>query len=189
MSIKAHVVLEFGKSHIELYRHWGGDIEITGFDLLQKIADAPACKERGHFHDGGYVLRLMLADSDGSLPQYQVVDGLVGQDWSHGYHVKFTETDDTASTTTVDIADGPKKLHNTEEVKGIGSCQGKWTIAYAELDGWETLDDWLPQARTLDLEEFAELVKCSTDEAIDSGKVSDLDIRHKFLSQFKRDVD
>jgi hypothetical protein len=186
MSIKAHVVIEFGNTHVELYRHWGGDIEITGFDILQAIHDAPDYKERGHFHDGGYLLRLLLSQSDGQLPQYQVVDGLLGMDWSHGYLLEFIEDTNPKAETSVTLGDQSITFKNTEAVSAISSCDGDWVISYAELEGWECIDDWRPTAKRMSLEEFGQLVKTATDDAIASGKISDLDIRTELLNKLKR---
>lgn len=189
MSTKAHIVLEFGKNRIELYRHWGGDLEITGFDLIQKIMDAPAYKERAHFHDGGYVLRLILGDSGGDLPQYEIVDGLAGHDWSHGYHLKFNENDEIPESTTVQLGGEEVTFTNTPEVQVVGSCTGQWRIRYAELEGWESLEEWMPEAKEYSLEEFGRLVSEATDEAVKTGKISDYDARDEFLSRFKKEND
>ena len=169
MSDKAHVVLQFGSNRIEMYRHWGGSLEITGLDLLNKLADAPEIKERNHFHDGGYVLRQLLSDSDGSLPQYQIIDGLMGCSWDYGYCLSYVSND--------------MSQNEPEEV----SRSGSWAIYFAKLEGWEKLEDWLPHATMFSIPEFIDFVAKATDIAIQTGKTSDLDSRDAFLRNTKQD--
>lgn len=170
MSESAHVILEFGKTRVELYRHWGGSVVVTGNDLLQKISDAPSAKERHHFHDGGYILRLMLEDSDGSLPQYQIVDGLMGQSWEHGYYLKFVPDEQNCSADEVTIYDPSK---------------GCWVISYSELEGYETADEWVQNVSPMTVDEFTAFVNQCTDKHIENGSVTDLDARDAFYKTLK----
>lgn len=158
MSTKAYVVLRFGKTVVHLYRHWGGDPEITGTDILEKLENAPQFKERDHFHDGGYVLRQMLADSDGSLPQYQVVDGVVGMGWDHGYEIS---------------------------QDGTYEQPGPWLIRYAELEGHEVLNDWVRGARVFTVSEFSDFVRQEIESGLKNGKVYDVQLRAYFERRFK----
>ena len=171
MSTPAHVILEFGNTRVELYRHWGGSPVVTGNDLLQKISDAPSVKERGHFHDGGYILRLMLEDSDGSLPQYQIVDGLMGQNWEHGYHLKFVPDEQNCSASEVTIHDPSK---------------GYWEIRYSKLEGHETSDEWVQNVNPMTVDEFTTFVNQCTNNHIENGGATDLDAKGAFLRSLKR---
>lgn len=150
MSTKAYVVLRFGNTVVHLYRHWGGDPEITGMDILEKIENASRMKERDHFHDGGYILRQMLDDSDGQLPQYQAIDGTIGLAWSYGYEIS---------------------------QDGTYEKPGPWLIRYSEIDEHNVLNDWVHGARVYTVPEFAEFVKDEVDHGIATGKVYDIAIR------------
>lgn len=157
MSTKAYVVLRFGNTIVHLYRHWGGDPEITGTDILDKIESAPTIKERTHFHDGGYILRQMLTDSDGTLPQYQVVDGTISHGWDHGY----------------EISQGGSHNH-----------PGPWLIRYAKLDGYEILDDWVSSAQLFTVQEFNDFVQQAIAAGIIEGKVYDVGVRAAWERRF-----
>jgi hypothetical protein len=157
MSIRAHIIIEFGMTKVEFYRHWGGSLAITGYDLLQKLNDAADLKERPQFHDGGYVIRQMLSDSDGSLPQYQIIDGLFGESWEYGYHLEFI------------------KNESSSEMDGV------WMFRFAELEGHETSADWVKNAPPMTVGQFEEMVESATNQQIETGEITDLDLRDRFM--------
>ena len=90
MSTTSLVVIDFGANTLCLRRHWGGDPEIVGRQVLDQLASAKSMKPRSHMHTGSWLIRLLMAETDGGeeeLPQYEVdcYDENVLGDWEFAY--------------------------------------------------------------------------------------------------------
>lgn len=167
MSTPSLVVIEFGNNRLHLRRHWGGDPEIAGRQVLANLAAARAAKPRDHFHTGSWLVRMLMADGDEggtSLPTYEIEclpDGLNG-DWAHVYIFQCL----------------PDPLPENVIFTDVGN---KWTIGYVEHADGEQYVDLVKRARWFTEEEFESFVEAEMNQGIASGKAYDVQLRDAFL--------
>jgi len=172
MSTPSLVVLVFGDNQISLRRHWGGDPEIVGRQVLDQLQSARDMKPRRHFHTGSWLLRLLMADGDEggvSLPTYEaacIPDNMTG-DWEHVYIFK--------ALPDPEPEDGIFPAAGTHWM--IGYLQGAEGACYAEADR---------RARWFTEDEFGDFVDAAMDDGIRRGKAYDFQLRDAFLKRLRR---
>lgn len=167
MSTPSLVVVIIGDSKISLRRHWGGEPEIVGRQMLDLLAAARAAKPRSNFHTGSWLVRLMMADGEErgtSLPTYEIVclpEGVYG-DWERAYIFK--------------------ALPDPEPTNGFYSDVGNaWTIGYVEQPDGAPLSEFEGRARWFREAEFNSYVDGELEKGLAAGKVYDVNLRAAFL--------
>lgn len=172
MSNPSLVVLVFGDNQISLRRHWGGDPEIVGRQVLDQLQSARAIKPRGHFHTGSWLLRLLMADGDEggqTLPTYEVEclpDNMSG-DWEHLYIFKAL----------------PDPVAEDGMFTDVGN---RWTIGYVDDPDGGLYAEVVRLARWFTEDEFGSFVDAEMDKGLKSGKRYDFQIRDAYLDRLRR---
>lgn len=144
MSHPGHIVVRFGNTVANFYKHSGSET-ITGLTLLRAIAIAPGHKERGYFEDGEYIIkRLMEINSPlaemkmtrGSFVtgEFRLIGADIGQSFEYGFMLESIR-----GSSDADFAE-----HKS------------WRIHYNDsVDAGDVLEDWLPNSETFSPMEMA----------------------------------
>lgn len=167
MSTPSLVAVVFGDNKICLRRHWGGDPEIVGRQVLDQLGSAKSIKPRSHIHTGSWLIRLLMADGDeggSSLPTYEVdcdSEGVLG-DWERAYIFK--------------------ALPDPPPANGIYTDAGnQWSIGFVEKADGEGLPILEKTARWFSESEFSTFVDKELEHGLATGKVYDIQLRDAFI--------
>jgi hypothetical protein len=174
MSTPSLVAVLFGENQIMLRRHWGGDAEIAGMQVLDHLHSAYAVKPRGHFHTGSWLIRILMQDGDeggSSLPTYELAanpEGFAG-DWEKAYVFKARPDSD-------------------DDLNDSGRVEN-WSIGYVEDAHGEPLQELMTMAKWFTPAEFRSFVDEEMQKGIDSGKTYDFQLRDAFRRSMPPDAE
>lgn len=169
MSTKSLVVITFGDNRIHFYRHWGGDPEVVGRQVLDQLQSAKTIKPRSHFHSGSWLVRLMMSDGDEgetSLPTYEIEclpEGYSG-DWDYAYIFKGLPDPEPENGLFTDVGNR----------WSIGFIEHPYEVGHADLDS---------VARWYSEEEWRQFVDAALEKGLREGKTYDFHVRDAFLKR------
>ena len=170
MSTTSLVVIDFGANTLCLRRHWGGDPEIVGRQVLDQLASAKSMKPRSHMHTESWLIRLLMAETDGGeeeLPLYEVdcYDENVLGDWEFAYIFRAL----------------PVPVPENGFYNDVGN---QWTIGYVEGADGEGLEVLEKSARWFSEEDFSTFVDDEFEKGMAAGKVYDVQLRGAFVRKY-----
>lgn len=165
MSTPSLVAVLFGENQILLRRHWGGEPEIVGMQVLDHLHSAFSVKPRGHFHTGSWLVRILMQDGDEggtSLPTYEITANPLGisGDWEKAYVFRAQP-------------DGDEDLNDSGRLE-------KWEIGYVSASQGESIEELLKMAKWYSPDEFRAFVDDEMQKGIDSGETYDFQLRDAF---------
>lgn len=146
MGMPGHIIVRFGNTVVNFYRHSGGATH-TGTLLLQALAEAPSHKQRNHFHEGGYLV-LMLAGMQSAMSLFKEQHNLskLVDPVQHEF-VMIPAASGEGCIYGLEL----RALENKDPYAPV-----EWEIRLAEdLEGYEVADEWLPSASVFTPEHFA----------------------------------